>query len=115
MKTLISYYSFTGNNEALARALQQKLNCDLYRITEVKKRKAITILWDIVFRRLPKVEKPIATLDQYDHIIFCSPIWNGKIATPLKSFVINEKDHIQQYSFITICSGRPGQHDWLDD
>jgi flavodoxin len=115
MKTLIAYYSFTGNNETLARALQLKMNCDIYKITEIKKRKAITILFDIAFRRLPKVAKPTTTLDHYDHIIFCSPIWNGKIASPLKSFLINEKDHIQQYSFITICGGRSGQDRWIND
>lgn len=115
MKILVAYYSFTGNNEVLARALQLKLDCDLYRITEMKERKAITILIDILFKRLPKVVKPTVALQQYDHVIFCAPIWNGKIATPLKSFLNNEKNNIQQYSFATICSGRSGQYGWLCD
>ena len=115
MKTLIAYYSFTGNNEALAKSLQLKLDCDIYEITEVNKRKSITILFDLIFKRLPKVIKPTIELNQYDHIIFISPVWDGKIATPLKSFLINERSNIYQYSFITICSGRRGQYDWLRD
>lgn len=41
----------------------------------------------------------------YDHIIFVAPIWAGKIAMPLTTFLVNEKANIAQYSFITLCGG----------
>jgi hypothetical protein len=44
-------------------------------------------------------------LPDYDHVIFISPVWAGKIATPLKSFLMSEKERIKAYSFITICGG----------
>lgn len=113
MKTLIVYYSFTGNNQALAINLQKKLNCDLYRIREVKKRKPITILVDLLLKRLPKVMKPTNDLRQYDHLIFIAPIWSGKIASPLRSFLVNERMDISRYSFVTVCSGRPHQQSWI--
>jgi flavodoxin len=113
MKTLIVYYSFTGNNQKLAIKLQQKLNCDLYGIQEVRKRKPITILIDLLFKRLPKVMEPSNDLSQYDHVIFIAPIWSGKIASPLRSFLINERSNICRYSFITVCSGRPQQQSWI--
>lgn len=113
MNTLIVYYSFTKNNETLAKGLQRELSCDIYPIREVKKRTALTILLDIAFRRLPRVMKATADLASYDHIIFIAPVWNGKIASPLRSFLTDERARINAYSFITLCGGRAGQENWL--
>ena len=48
-------------------------------------------------------------IDEYDHVILVAPIWASKIATPLKSFLLLEKNRIRFYSFITVCSGSPNQ------
>jgi flavodoxin len=105
MKNLIVYYSFTRNNKKLADHLQGQLNCDIAEIETVKKRNSFSILLDLVFKRLPKVKPIERHLTDYDHVIFISPIWAGKIATPLKSFLMSEKERIKTYSFITICGG----------
>jgi hypothetical protein len=36
-------------------------------------------------------------------------VWAAKIATPLKSFLLNEKNNIRLYSFITVCGGSQDQ------
>lgn len=105
MKNLIVYYSFTRNNEKLAEHLQEQLNCDIAEIETVKKRNGFSILLDLVFKRIPKLKPIESRLSNYDHVIFISPIWAGKIATPLKSFLMSEKEKIRTYSFITICGG----------
>jgi hypothetical protein len=113
MKTLVVYFSYTGNNEALAIFIHRKLACNIFKIIEVRKRGPVTMLIELLFKRLPKILPANFGLDQYDHVIFIAPVWNGKIATPLKSFLVKEKNDIVSYSFITICSGRPGQNDWI--
>ena len=55
MKTLIAYYSFTHNNEVLAKDLQKKLNCDIHKIEEPGKRTGFTILLDLIFNRNPEI------------------------------------------------------------
>jgi len=40
MKTLIAYYSFSGNNAILAALLKSRLGADVYEITEPRPRKA---------------------------------------------------------------------------
>jgi flavodoxin len=105
MKNLIVYYSFTRNNEKLAKHLQEQLNCDIAEIETVKKRNGFSILLDLVFKRIPKIKPIQPHLPDYDHLIFISPVWAGKIATPLKSFLMSEKERIKAYSFITICGG----------
>jgi flavodoxin len=105
MKNLIVYYSFTRNNAKLADHLQRQLNCDVASIETVKKRSGLSILLDLVFKRKPKL-KPIGVrLSDYDHIILASPIWAGKIATPLRSFLIEQREEFKSYSFITVCGG----------
>ena len=109
MKTLIVYYSFTHNNDLLARFLQERLNCDILRIEEVKKRTGFTILLDLLFNRKPAIKDTYPTGKNYDHHIFIAPVWGGKIASPLKTFLLRQKDSIKHYSFITVCGGSAGQ------
>lgn len=108
MKTLIVYYSFSENNAKLADHLKTKLGCDVIKIETVRKRTSFSILLDLLFKRRPEL-KPIETrVQDYDYVIFMAPVWDGKIATPLKSFLLSEKDKLPLYSFVTVCGG--GDH-----
>jgi flavodoxin len=111
MKTLIAYYSFTQNNEKLARHLQKQLNCDIVKIETTKNRTGFSILFDLIFKRNPELKPVPYYLQDYEHVIFIAPIWAGKIAMPMKSFLINQKAKIKKYSFITLCGGSTGQRD----
>lgn len=115
MKPLIVYYSFSGNNEFIAKLLKQKLNCDIRKVEEVKKRTGITILLDVLFKRKPKVREPEIPLTQYDKIILVAPVWNGRIASPMESFIEMEREHFKTYSFLTVCSGAEGQIEKVTD
>jgi len=114
MKTLIVYYSFTGNNGLLAAELKKRLNADLYEIKEVQQRTAFTILFDIVFNRTAKIQQPAIATGQYHRVILLAPVWNARIATPLKSFIQSQKDHLSEYALVTVCGGRPGQQELLE-
>src|SRR5688572_13231576 len=105
MKTLLVYYSFTGNNEVIARELQQRLGCDLARIEPVKKRTKFSIFLDLVFHRAPAIHQLDVSINQYDSFVFMGPIWAGKIASPLREFLRLHKNSIHRYAFITVCGG----------
>jgi flavodoxin len=105
MKNLIVYYSFTKNNEKVAEYLRNQWSCDIARIETVKKRTGFSILFDLIFRRQPVIKTIPYYLWNYEHVIFIAPIWAGKIATPLKSFLFREKENIKSYSFVTLCGG----------
>ena len=109
MKSLVVYYSFTSNNASLAVCLSKCINCERFRIETVKSRNGLSIFLDVFFHRKPLVKSIPVCLGNYDHVIFVAPIWAGKIATPLASFMIKEKQMIGQYSFISLCGGREGQ------
>ncbi|HET6542164.1 MAG TPA: flavodoxin domain-containing protein [Chryseolinea sp.] len=109
MKTLIVYSSFSGNNEMLALDLKIMLNCNILRIKEIRKRTGFSIFLDIFFNRTPRIEGQKEKIKDYDHVILIAPVWAGKIASPLKSFLLKEKNNIRRYSFITACGGSQDQ------
>ncbi|WP_276370186.1 NAD(P)H-dependent oxidoreductase [Chryseolinea sp. H1M3-3] len=109
MKLLIIYFSFSGNNEMLVDDLKKRLGCEAVKIIESKKRKDMTILFDVMFNRTPRINNIGKNLEEYDHIILIAPIWAGKIASPLKSLLLLEKENIHDYSFICVCSGVENQ------
>lgn len=105
MKTLIVYYSHTANNELLARELREKLACDIFRIEERGKRTNFRIMLDLIFNRRPKLKPYALSLRDYDQLICIAPVWGGKAASPLRSFLENERNNFGRYSFISICGG----------
>lgn len=109
MKTIIVYYSFTGNNAALAEQLRRRLDCDMLRVTEIGRRNKFTIMLDLLFSRRPRIAKLERDLGQYDRLILMAPIWAAKIAMPMAGLIAAEKDRLPAYAFITVCSGADGQ------
>jgi flavodoxin len=114
MKNVIVYYSFSQNNEKLARYLSEKMDCETMKIETVKKRNGFSIFLDLVFRRGATLKPLAKSLAGYDHVIFVSPIWAGKISTPLRAFLKKENAMIGRYSFISLCGGVPEQKEKIE-
>ena len=64
---------------------------------------------DLLFDRTPTLKDHAVSLGLYSDFIFVAPIWASKIASPLKAFMVKEKQHIKRYSFISLCGGSKGQ------
>ena len=114
MKQLIVYYSFTQNNELLAKALQQRLGCDILKIETVKKRSVLSIFLDILFHRKPALRSYRVDHD-VEQYVFVAPVWAGRIASPLRTFLQDERNNIKHYSFITFCGGIQGQKEKIEN
>lgn len=114
MKTLIAYYSFSHNNETLANYLADQVGCELLKIETVKSRNGFSIFLDLMFGRKPAIKPISKSLEDYDNIICIAPIWAGKIATPMVSFLRQEKSNIRSYSFVTLCGGIAGQKEKIE-
>ena len=114
MNTLIVYYSFTKNNELLAKQLQQRLGGDIFKIETLKRRSVFSIFLDLLFKRKPSIRKHQLPLRDYDQMVFIAPIWAGKIAGPLVTFLNEEKSNIRRYAFISLCGGGIGQQEKIE-
>ncbi|NLC16636.1 MAG: hypothetical protein GX756_01995 [Clostridiales bacterium] len=105
MKGLIVCYSFKGGNQVLANELKNRSGFELINIRELKKRSALGIFFDLLFNRQPKIQSADIDWQQYDCVILVSPIWAGKISSPLKTFILQEKENMPKYAFISFCDG----------
>lgn len=110
MRILIIYFSFSGNNRRLAEYLAKEIQCDICPIIEKKRRTMLTIVLDMMFKRSPKIEAIETPISNYDHTILVAPIWDSKVANPMKTLIKREKNSLNNYSFISFCGfDRPGQ------
>jgi menaquinone-dependent protoporphyrinogen IX oxidase len=106
VKTIVVYYSKSGNNKYLAEKVAKTLACD---IEEIKPR--VTAFFLLLFN-LSFGNKPLKhNLKKYDRVILCGPIWMGKFVSPLKSFVKKYSKSIQQLYFITCCGSTDEKKD----
>lgn len=110
MKTYIIFYSFSGNNRKLAEGLAQSLNIGYSEIREREKRTILTIFLDVVFNRIPQTFETDQQINHYEHLIIISPIWFGKVASPLRAFFKECKGKIKNYTFVSLSAGANGKN-----
>lgn len=92
MKSLIVYYSRTGNTERVAKLLAEKLKCDIEKLQDLKSRKGI-LGWifggrDGMNMKMTKIGKVSTNPENYDLVILGTPIWVN--ATPAMRTYIHE-------------------------
>lgn len=95
MKILIAYYSRTKNTEKIAKKLQQELNCDLEKIDDLNQHKGIVGWIKGGYKsnrnkgcKIKKIEK---NPENYDLTIIGSPVWASNIASPIITYIKNNK------------------------
>jgi len=102
MKTLVAYYSNSGNNKYLAEKIAGKLSCD---IEAIKPR--LNVFPFLILFSLTKASLGIKSLkckvNEYDRVIICSPIWMGMIISPLADFIRKYRKDIDHLYFATCC------------
>lgn len=115
MRIAVIFYSFTGNNKALATAVAKELSADLIEISEGRARKMGTIAMDMLLNLTPRVQPAPSELEKYDHILFVAPVWMSKAATPLRAYLKHLKKHPQSFGFISISGGALNDNPELAD
>lgn len=105
MRIKVISYSFTGNNEALAAGFAREIGAEHLRITEPKKRTAVKILKEKLFKKDPKINLRGDEITNEDFAVFFSPFWFGKLASPLRSYFKMLKTKPAKYGFVSLCGG----------
>jgi len=90
-KTLILYYSLTGNTKAGCEALQKELGASIVEIKDLKKRSGKwgffkTAIGSLVGKHT-KIEPEKLDLRGYQNIILGSPIWTGKLSMAIRTVI----------------------------
>lgn len=95
MKKIVVYYSLDGNTKAAAERIAGELGYDIAVIEPVKPitaggfKKILIGGKQAMFNEKPAI-KPLRTdLKQYDLIVLGTPVWAGKAAAPVWTFINN--------------------------
>jgi flavodoxin len=90
-KTLILYYSLTGNTRAGCEALQKELDATIMEIKDLRKRSGkwgfFKTAFGSLFGRYTKIEPEKIDLTGYQNIILGSPIWTGKLSMAIRTVI----------------------------
>lgn len=108
-KTLILYYSKTGNTRAACQALQKALGCDIREIKDLNRRDTlfggIGGMLKTLLNMHTAIEPKQVDLSPYKTVIICAPIWAAKFGLAMRTFVeTNRFDEKNVIIFITADS-----------
>ena len=93
MKTLLVYYSYTGQTKLIANKIQNALNCD---VVELKPTIPFSNDYQEVVdeyqsnesdKKIVEIENINVNLDDYDKVIIGTPVWWYTITPVLRSFL----------------------------
>lgn len=108
MKTLLVYYSWTGNTRKLAQKITSKLKCDVEEIYEKGKRKGklnyVIGGFEAMFGMKSRIEKPKRNPSEYDMVLLGGPVWAGRITPALRSYL--SEVEIKRYGLFLSMGGK---------
>jgi hypothetical protein len=102
MKTLVVYYSNTGNNRYLAEKIAHSLGCDKEAIKPRLNFFPFLVLFSIVKKSMG-IGNLSHTVNEYDRIVLCGPIWMGQLISPLHDFIKKYRRMVKRLYFVTCC------------
>ncbi len=111
MKRIVVYYSLSGNTEAAAKKIAEKLGADLLKVDTEKpmpKSFAAQIIvggGQVMMNHIPKLKPLEKDPAEYDEIILGSPIWNSKGVPAINAFLQDEKAAAKVKSLFFLSGG----------
>ena len=117
MKTLIVYYSYESNTEALVEGMQNVIEADVLKLVPKKEKKTKSLfrfVWggiQVYMTKKPELEEYTVDLSKYNNIIICSPCWFGTFAPPINTFLSDNKIENKNI-YLLVCNGGNLRNTW---
>ncbi len=114
MKTIIVYYSVSGQTEFVAKQIAKRLGCDLLKIeTETKIEPDIISRYihgtkSMLTKEPPKLKTYQFNKDDYDNIILGFPNWASNCPPAMKVFIAENKFDEKNIYLLTTYVARGG-------
>lgn len=116
MKALVVYYSRTGRTRKVAEAIADVLCCDKEEITDTQKRSGLIGFLRSGYQARRKLLIHINDLkkdvSEYDLVIIGTPVWSGTVSSPVRTFVHNFKDRLNNVAFFSTHGGDESQEEF---
>ncbi|MEN6379327.1 MAG: flavodoxin [Methanofastidiosum sp.] len=109
MKTLVVYYSRSGNTKKIAEEISNKMKCDVEEIIDTKNRKGI-IGWlraamDARSKKLTKIKEITKDPAKYEVIVIGTPIWGGYMVPAVRAYINENKSKFKNVAFFCTYGG----------
>lgn len=105
MKTLIVFYSRTGTTKKVADFLAEKLGTDLEEIKEEKSRGGVMGYLrsgrEAMKKDIPKILGSAKNPAQYGLVLIGTPVWAGTMASPIRTYLEQNKDKFTKLAFFS--------------
>ncbi|MGI9476956.1 MAG: flavodoxin family protein [Hyphomicrobiaceae bacterium] len=113
MRTLVVYYSLTGNTKRTAELVAAECQADLERIVDLKDRSGAWALFQTGGEALFKRSAPIRPTDmepgQYDLVILGTPVWAWTMSSPMRTYIEQHAANFKHVAFFCTEGGTGGQ------
>jgi flavodoxin len=102
-RTLVTFYSMTGNTRRVAREIQTALAAEFEELVELKPRRGfvgvLRALFDTVARRGATLAPTRHDPGERDLLILGGPIWGGRMASPVRAYAMGAARHAPRVAF----------------
>lgn len=116
MRTAIIYYSMSGNTKFVAEKIAEKINTDIIRIEPIKAypaQGAKKFIWggkSAIMGEKPQLQPYEFKAEQYDRIIFGTPVWASSFAPPIRTFIHDNKSVLEKKIAVFTCFSGGGAY-----
>jgi multimeric flavodoxin WrbA len=117
---LVVYYSLSGKTATLAKYMAESLKADTLVIEDLKSRRGVWGFirsgYESVSGKKPKIRTIPADMGDEkmaasDGVILLSPIWAGRISSPMRSFISQHQPGFSQYAIFFTCGDTSNQYE----
>lgn len=113
MKTLIVFFSLTGNTRKIAQAISDELNGTLEEIQDTRNRNGIAgyllSIMEAIFKKRSKIQEVKHDPSAYDLVIIGTPVWAFNISSPVRTYLEQKKKSINAAAFFVTCTASGGK------
>ena len=108
-RVLVAYYSRTGTTRTVARAMAERLGCDLEEIEDNVPRKGILGYLragrDAMSGKETSISPAKHDPGDYDLVIVGTPVWGWSLCPAARTYLARYGDKIRKAAFFTVSEG----------
>jgi len=114
IKTLVVYFSRSGQTAKVAELVAHHLNAETKEeITEIQGRRGpvgyLRSAWEGLVGSSPIISPPIVDPNDYQVVILACPVWMGRMASPMRTYLIKMENHLPKVGLL-VTEGGSGGH-----
>lgn len=106
MKSLVAYYSRTGNTKTVAEAVADSLNADIEPISADTEGKGMgRLVMQALFKVQARIGQTTKDPSLYDVVVVGTPVWAHTLSSPVRTYLAKNKSNFKSVAFFCTYGG----------